>query len=56
MTLIYFDILRDNERLFPPRSVRLSNNKMSFDVENDKLSKRLLLLKLKNFHVKLRDV
>ena len=32
------------ERLYPPRSVRLSNNKVIFFLENEKLVKKLLVL------------
>ena len=44
MILICLDIYRDDERLYPPRSVRISNNKVSFGLKNKKLSKKLLAL------------
>ena len=41
MILICLDIFHDVERLYPPRSVRVSNNKVKFGIEN-KLSKKIL--------------
>ena len=39
--LICLDIFRDNERLYPPRSVPLSSNKARFGLENKKLIEKL---------------
>ena len=41
MILIFLHIFRDDERLYPFRSVRLSNNELSFGPENKKPSKKL---------------
>ena len=40
---------------YPSRSVRFSNSKLSLDPVNKKLIKKFLVLKLKNFNVKLRN-
>ena len=42
--LIFLDIFRDGERLNPSRSVRLSNNKLSFCQEIRTLVKELLVV------------
>ena len=47
----YFDLFghfRDVERLYPPKSVRLSNNKVSFGFEPKKLIKKHLVLECQN--------
>ena len=49
------DIFLDNDRTHPSRSVRFSNNKASVGPENKKLGNNFSVLKLKNFHVKLRN-
>ena len=54
--LICLDIFREDECLYPSRSVRLCNNKVSFGPENKKLSKKLLVLKFGNVNVKLKDL
>ena len=36
------DIFRDDERSYPPRTVRFSNNKLTFGPENKKLIKKLV--------------
>ena len=55
----YFDLpghFRDVERLCPPKSVRLSNSKGSFRLENMKIIKKLLVPEYHNFYVKLRNL
>ena len=42
--LIFLNISRNDERLYPSGSVRLSNNKLSFSPENTKLVKNILVL------------
>ena len=54
--MICFDIFRDVERLYPPGSVRLSNNKVSFGLENEKLINKLLVLECQKFYVKLETL
>ena len=49
------DIFCDNERIYPSRSVRFSNNKASSGPENKRLIKKCLVLKLKNFGLRLRN-
>ena len=53
MILICLDVSRDDERLHPSRSVRLSNYKVSCGPEN-KIIMELLVVKFKNLTVKLR--
>ena len=48
--------VRDEVRLYPPKSVRLLNNKASFVLENRKLIKKLSVLGCQNFPVKLRNI
>ena len=48
------DNFHDVERLYPPRSVQLSNNKASFDLEKKKLIKKLLVLECHISHVKVK--
>ena len=55
MILICLDNFAYNERFYPSRSVRLSNNNVNFRTENKKLVKKRLVLKFENFHVELRD-
>ena len=49
------DISRDVERLYPPRTVRLLNNKVSLGLKNKKLIKKLLVLECRNCDVSLRN-
>ena len=45
MILVFVDIFRDDERLYPSRSVRLSNNKLNLGPENKKPEiKKLVVL------------
>ena len=44
MILICLEISRDNRRLYPPRSVRLSDNMVSFGLENKKLIEKILVV------------
>ena len=53
MILIYLDISQDVERLYPPKNVRISSNKVSFGLENKKLIKKFLALECQNCDVKL---
>ena len=53
--MICLDYFRDVERLYPPRSLRLSSLKASFGLENKKIIKKLLILECQNFYAKLRN-
>ena len=44
LVLLCLDIFHDIERLYPARGAQLSNNKVSFGIENKKLIKKLLVL------------
>ena len=48
-------IFRDNECIFPSRSVGFSNNKATFGPENKRLLRKCLVLELKSFHFRLRN-
>ena len=52
MILICSTFVHDDVSLSPPRSVQLSNNKVSFGLENKKLIKKLLVGISENFHFK----
>ena len=55
MILIFSDIFLDDERLYPSRTVRLLNNKASFGLNNEKLSKKLFVLEWQNCDAKVRN-
>ena len=44
VVLLCLDIFQDIERLYPSRGAQLSNNKVSFGIENKKLIRKLLVL------------
>ena len=56
MTLLCLDIFHDDEHLYSPRSVQLSNNKVSIGIENKKLTKKRFALECQNFYAKLRNL
>ena len=55
MILIFLDIFRQGERLYPSESVRVSNNKVSLGLKNKQLIEKLLVMECRDCDVKVRN-